>query len=94
MMLTEIKPMHGESLYDRDGNLVGKWYGERGMLADCFVVRERTCGIEEDRGRIPDALLNNLTTWFCQECGSPMYNDMPPTFCIYCGAMVVSADED
>ena len=42
MTLAEIKPMHGFNLYDRDGNLVGKWNGERGMFADCFVVRERT----------------------------------------------------
>lgn len=43
MTLAEIKPMHGEWLYDRDGNLVGKWNGERGMFLDGFVVRERVC---------------------------------------------------
>lgn len=41
MTLAEIKPMHGESLYDSEGNLVGKWYGERGMLADCCADDRR-----------------------------------------------------
>lgn len=89
MALTEIKPMRGECLYDRDGNLVGKWNGERGMFADCYVVRERTCHMDEDDYEIPSNIIGNLTTWFCSECGSPTFNDMTLTYCPYCGARVV-----
>lgn len=32
---------------------------------------------------------DNLNTFFCSECGSPVYNDMSPSYCPYCGARVV-----
>lgn len=30
-----------------------------------------------------------VVVWFCSECGSPIYNDMKPSYCLYCGAKVV-----
>jgi len=78
MTLAEIKPMHGESLYDRDGNLVGKWNGERGMFADCYVVRERTCEydyIEDEGGR-------------CSRCH--VYLDGSERYCPDCGCRVTN----
>lgn len=58
-------------------------------LADLI---DPVCEIE-DAGDVPDAVKDNLTTWFCSECGSPIYNDMSPSYCLYCGARVVNADE-
>ena len=46
---------------------------------------ERTCNMETDRKYFRTEVL----TWFCSECGSPIYNDMKPSFCLYCGAKVV-----
>lgn len=80
MKLAEIKQMHGESLYDRDGNLVGKWYGERGMLADCFIARERVCHVD----------VNKHGRAYCTNCGCDDWclADGSP-FCPNCGARVV-----
>lgn len=47
--------------------------------------RERTCRFE-NAGELPDIV--HPTVWFCSECGSPIYNDMEPEYCIYCGARV------
>lgn len=46
---------------------------------------ERTCKMELD-----GTISKKLDVWFCDECGSPTYNDMMPSFCQYCGAKVVS----
>lgn len=53
-------------------------------LADLI---DPTCKIE-NAGEVP-LTKELLTTWFCSECGSPIYNDMQPSYCIYCGARVV-----
>lgn len=53
-----------------------------------YLRTERTCRVE-DGGSVPDQILASETVWFCSECGSPMYNDMKPSFCLYCGAKVV-----
>ena len=79
MTLAEIKPMHGESLYDRDGNLVGKWNGERGMFRDCFAVRERTCR---------NVAVTPLA-FRCGECDWFDKNRCDFNFCPNCGAKVV-----
>lgn len=47
----------------------------------------------EDAGEVPESALKNLTTWFCSECGSPIYNDVKPAYCPHCGARVVSENE-
>lgn len=90
MTLAEIKPMHGESLYDLDGNLVGKWYGERGMLADCFIARERTCKVV---GTISMDWSDGSTVYVHElSCGHTCRTDWPepPAYCAECGARVVS----
>jgi hypothetical protein len=87
MTLAEIKQMRGESLYDRDGNLVGKWYGERGMLADCFIVRERTCHVVNE----VDIFGDRTEVHDC--CGDMHIRDMftgrTYPYCPGCGARVV-----
>ena len=92
MTLAEIKPMHGEGLYDRDGNLVGKWYGERGMLSDCFIVRERTCKVDSiepiEYGEY-DQIIGYDFKLTCGHIVTRPYMDMPPAFCDECGARVV-----
>ena len=47
--------------------------------------RERTCRFE-NAGELPEIV--HPTVWFCSECGSPIYNDIEPEHCIYCGARV------
>ena len=49
-----------------------------------------TCHMEY-ANEVPYAVLDSLGTFFCSECGSPIYNDMTPTYCPYCGAKVVNA---
>lgn len=80
MELAEIKPMHGDELYDRDGNLVGKWNGERGMFAECHVARERTCHMLPMQGG----------GYGCDRCCTWL-DDMKekPHYCPCCGAKVV-----
>ena len=58
-------------------------------LADLI---DPTCEIEP-AGKVPKKVADNLNTWICSECGSPIYNDMTPTYCPYCGARVVNTDE-
>lgn len=92
MTLAEIKPMRGESLYDRDGNLVGKWYGERGMFAGCYVVRERTCTVVPERMHTGGFGCEEAGTEFTLSCGHTVIvdGDFPPRYCDECGARVVS----
>ena len=89
MKLSEIKPMHGEGLYDCDGNLVGKWYGERGMLADCFIVKERVCHVV---GTISMDWSDGSTVYehdlSCGHTCSTRWPN-PPAYCYRCGARVV-----
>ena len=90
MTLAEIKQMHGENLYDCDGNLVGKWYGDRGMFRDCFVVRERTCKVV---GTISMDWSDGSTVYTHElSCGHTCRTDWPepPAFCDECGARLVS----
>lgn len=98
MTLAEIKPMHGEGLYDIDGKLVGKWYGERGMFRDCFVVRERTCHIVL---KPSDSDFTDEPHYLCSNCGKEavyVYERRDYTlegivsharYCSNCGARVV-----
>lgn len=50
---------------------------------------ERTCQLENLDGPLPEEVMEMLEVWLCSECGSPIYNDMTPTYCPYCGAKVV-----
>lgn len=63
-------------------------------LAELIDPDGLTCHMDEDDGEIPSSIIDNLTTWFCSGCGSPIYNDMKPTYCPYCGAEVVTDDAD
>lgn len=49
---------------------------------------DTTCEMD-DAGDVPASVKDNLSTFFCSECGSPIYNDMSPSYCPYCGARVV-----
>lgn len=51
-----------------------------------------TCEME-DAGDVPASVKDNLSTFFCSECGAPVYNDMSPSYCPYCGARVVRDDD-
>lgn len=54
-------------------------------LADLI---DPTCEMD-DAGDVPASVKDNLNTFFCSECGAPVYNDMSPSYCPYCGARVV-----
>ena len=59
------------------------------MLAD-FI--DPTCEMD-DAGDVPASVKDNLNTFFCSECGAPVYNDMTPSYCPYCGARVVDGGD-
>lgn len=50
-----------------------------------------TCAMEYG-GYLPESVKGMLGVYFCSECGSPIYNDVEPAYCPYCGARVVSGD--
>lgn len=54
-------------------------------LADLI---DPTCGMEA-AGGVPAPVKDSLETFFCSECGSPIYNDVNPSYCLYCGHRVV-----
>lgn len=58
------------------------------VLADLI---DPTCEME-DIGDVPESVKRNLSTWSCSECGSPIYNDMTPTYCTYCGFRVTGGE--
>ena len=59
-------------------------------LADLI---DPTCAMEYG-GYLPESVKGMLGVYFCSECGSPIYNDMSPSYCPYCGARVVRGGED
>lgn len=58
------------------------------LLADLI---DPTCAMEYG-GYLPESVKGMLGVYFCSECGSPIYNDVEPAYCPYCGARVVSGD--
>ena len=58
-------------------------------LADLI---DPTCAMEYG-GYLPESVKGMLGVYFCSECGSPIYNDVEPAYCPYCGARVVSGDD-
>lgn len=60
-----------------------------GYLADLI---DPTCEMD-DAGDVPASVKDNLSTFFCSECGAPVYNDMSPSYCLYCGARVVDGGD-
>ena len=55
------------------------------LLADLI---DPTCEMEA-AGDVPALVKGSLETFFCSECGSPIYNDVSPSYGPYCGARVV-----
>lgn len=52
-----------------------------------------TCEMD-DAGDVPASVKDNLNnTFFCSECGAPVYNDMSPSYCPHCGARLVERGE-
>ena len=81
-------------------NMLGLKYGIYGSvvafpsdavsrLADLI---DPTCEMEA-AGDVPALVKGSLKTFFCSECGSPIYNDVNPSYCLYCGHRVVSDDD-
>ncbi len=64
-------------------------YSVFARLADLI---DPTCEMD-DAGDVPASVKDNLNTFFCSECGAPVYNDMSPSYCQYCGARVVRGGE-
>lgn len=62
----------------------------RSVLADLI---DPTCAMEYS-GYLPESVKGMLGVYFCSECGSPIYNDVEPSYCPYCGARVVSHDDN
>lgn len=56
---------------------------ERVEIDGQWYVPERTCRMEY-AGEVPPQI--QYSCYFCSECGSPIYNDMEPSYCPYCGA--------
>lgn len=92
---------HGQSIScDAVDKALGIWYDDSYfgcVFAHESVLRladliDPTCEME-DAGDVPASVKDNLSTFFCSECGAPIYNDMSPSYCPYCGARVVSDDE-
>lgn len=71
-------------------------YGNFNLSAEEVFTRladliDPTCEMEYG-GYLPESVKGMLGVYFCSECGSPIYNDVEPAYCPYCGARVVSAD--
>lgn len=69
----------------KDVTGAGSWRYVLDSLADLI---DPTCSMEYG-GHVPDSVKDALGVYFCSECGSPIYNDMEPNYCPYCGARVV-----
>ena len=69
-------------------------FGEvRRPIADTLAdLIDPTCEMEA-AGDVPALVKGSLETFFCSECGSPIYNDVNPSYCLYCGHRVVSDDD-
>ena len=69
----------------KDVTGAGSWRYVLDSLADLI---DPTCSMKYG-GHVPDSVKDALGVYFCSECGSPIYNDMEPEYCPYCGARVV-----
>lgn len=70
-----------------DGHTPDQAIERIGKLID-YKIDRPTCEME-DAGDVPSFVKDNLSTFFCSKCGSPVYNDMNPSYCLYCGAEVI-----
>lgn len=67
-------------------------HGDRETMERLADLIDPTCEMEA-AGDVPALVKGSLETFFCSECGSPIYNDVNPSYCLYCGHRVVSDDE-
>ena len=54
------------------------------------TLESDTCSMEYG-GDVTESTKRVLGVYFCSECGSPIYNDCMPYYCMYCGRKVVRA---
>ena len=57
---------------------------EDGIFDRLSDLIDPTCEMEA-AGDVPAPVKDSLETFFCSECGSPIYNDINPSYCLYCG---------
>lgn len=79
-----------DELFDVVLGLDERW-DYSGLLSRLADLADPTCEME-DIGDVPESVKRNLSTWSCSECGSPIYNDMTPTYCTYCGFRVTGGE--
>lgn len=91
---TRLRELPDDSTYpDLIGAIANHdgWYAAvdaADRLADLIETEpERTCRMNY-AGEVPPSV--RYSCYFCSECGSPIYNDMEPSYCPNCGARVVS----
>ena len=72
---------------DFDGRTL--WHDILTRLAD-FI--DPMCAMEYG-GYLPESVKGMLGVYFCSECGAPIYNDVWPAYCPYCGCRVVRCDD-
>lgn len=73
----------GGHCFDDEGDI------DNGLILNRLAdLIDPTCEMEA-AGDVPALVKNNLETFFCSECGSPIYNDSNPSYCLYCGHRVV-----
>ena len=60
------------------------------LLPSLADLIDPTCSMEYG-GQVPDSVKDALGVYFCSECGSPIYNDIEPEYCPYCGARVTKS---
>ena len=65
------------------------WREPTDVLSRLADLIDPTCAMEYG-GYLPESVKGMLGVYFCSECGSPIYNDVEPAYCPYCGARVVS----
>ena len=71
---------------------VETWREPTDVLSALADLIDPTCSMEYG-GHVPDSVKDALGVYFCSECGSPIYNDMEPTYCPYCGARVTNGGD-
>lgn len=65
---------------------------DNGIFDRLAELIDPTCEMD-DAGDVPASVKDNLNTFFCSECGAPVYNDMIPSYCPQCGSRVTNGGE-
>lgn len=81
-----------ENCFERDLNVFNP-VGQEGEIPEYYEYIEldatiytprKTCAMEYGE----TYKVKECRVWFCSECGSPIYNDIKPYYCLYCGCKV------